>query len=183
MGVVKPGDTVTVQFTTTNPSTGAAQNADSTPSGVFVRNGVDTAETVTVTNITTGVYSASVVVPAAYVAGDEVQIRIAATVNSVAGQGVVWGTTLDTTRVSEVAGATGTGAISTTVTAQDGSGNPIDGVEVWITTDSAGANVVAGTLVTDAFGNATFMLDAGTYYRWLQKAGYNFTNPSTLVVT
>ena len=43
--------------------------------------------------------------------------------------------------------------------------------------------MVAGTLVTDAFGKATFMLDAGSYYLWAQKAGTNFTNPTTFSVS
>jgi hypothetical protein len=183
MSVVKPGDLVAIQFTTINPSTGAATDADSAPTGTLIRNGANTAEAVTIANITTGVYSATVTVPSGYVAGDEIQIRVAATVNSVAGQGVVWQTTLDTTRVSEVAGAVGSGAVSTTIEILDSSNNPIDGVEVWITTDSAGSNVVAGTLVTDAFGYATFMLDVGAYYRWAQKAGYNFTNPAAFSVS
>lgn len=76
---------------------------------------------------------------------------------------------------------TGSGAITHTITVDDGT-NPIDGVEVWITTDSAGANVVAGTLTTDTLGEAEFMLDAGTYYAWMQRAGYNFTNPTEITV-
>lgn len=75
----------------------------------------------------------------------------------------------------------GAGAISHTVTITDGS-NPIDGVEVWITTDAGGSNVVAKG-ETDASGNVTFMLDAGTYYCWKQLSGYSFTNPETLVVS
>lgn len=98
---VKPSDTVTVQFTTQTPTTGAAANADSLPTGVLVKNGDDTAETVTVTNVSTGVYKAAVTIPSSYAAGDEVQLRIAATVASVAGKAVVWGAEVDTARVSE----------------------------------------------------------------------------------
>ena len=76
----------------------------------------------------------------------------------------------------------GSGAISHTVTVNVG-GNPADGVEVWVSTDSSGNNVVAGTLVTDAFGNATFMLDAGSYYLWAQRAGTNFNNPAPFSVS
>lgn len=51
---------------------------------------------------------------------------------------------------------------------------PIADADVWVTSDSAGHNVVAGTLQTDTEGNVTFMLDAGnTYYAWLQKDGVN----------
>lgn len=81
------------------------------------------------------------------------------------------------------ASAAGSGAISFPVTVNDEDSNPIDGVEVWISTDSAGASVVAGTLSTDALGLATFMLDAGTYYLWRQRSGYNFVNPVTIVVS
>lgn len=76
----------------------------------------------------------------------------------------------------------GSGAISHEITVNVG-GSPSDGVEVWVTTDSSGTNVVAGTLVTDAFGKASFMLDAGSYYLWAQKSGANFTNPTSFSVS
>ena len=79
-------------------------------------------------------------------------------------------------------GGVGSGASATTIICQV-SGLPIDGVEVWITTDAAGLNVVAGTLVSDALGEADFMLDPGTYYAWRQKSGYNFTNPTSITVS
>ena len=54
---------------------------------------------------------------------------------------------------------------------------PLDGVEIWVTTDAAGLNVVwYGT--TDAVGvarddyNRKPCLDAGTYFFWKQLAGY-----------
>ena len=97
------GDTVTVDFTTHDPTTGAAMSAGVLPTGVLVRNGVDTAEVVTVTNKAVGIYRAAVTIPAGYAAGDEVQIRIAATVNAIAGNAAVWGDTLDTVRSGEVA--------------------------------------------------------------------------------
>ena len=76
----------------------------------------------------------------------------------------------------------GSGAISTTLTFNDGV-NPLDGVEVWITTDSAGTNVIAGTSSTNASGQVTFMLDSGSYFVWSQLAGYSFTNPQALTVS
>lgn len=66
-------------------------------------------------------------------------------------------------------------------------GNPIEGVRVWFTTDVAGTNVVWGG-DTDAFGVARDdagqqpWLDPGTYYVWRQRAGYSFTNPDTEIV-
>ena len=75
----------------------------------------------------------------------------------------------------------GSGSTSTTVTVNDGV-NPIDGVDVWVSTDSAGTNVVARGS-TGALGTVVFMLDAGTYYAWKQLAGYDFTNPQSFTVS
>ena len=73
-------------------------------------------------------------------------------------------------------GAAGAGSEEKTYTVLDGDANPIDGVEVWVTTDEEGTNVIAwGT--TDASGEVVFHLDVGTYYFWSRKSGYNFTNP------
>jgi hypothetical protein len=55
-------------------------------------------------------------------------------------------------------------------------GFPVDGAEVWFTTDVAGLNVIWNG-DTDAFGIARDAtgdlpcLDAGTYYAWATKAG------------
>jgi hypothetical protein len=74
----------------------------------------------------------------------------------------------------------GAGASECVYTCEDNSGAPIENVGVWITTDSAGAHVYAGTLYTDSDGEVKFMLDVGnTYYVWRQKGGVNFTNPQT----
>lgn len=75
----------------------------------------------------------------------------------------------------------GSGATSTVITVNDGV-DPIDGVEVWATTDAGGSNVVASG-VTNVLGQVTFMLDPATYYVWKQHGGYTFTNPETMVVT
>lgn len=86
------------------------------------------------------------------------------------------------TEVSGVGGV-GSGALSCTWTQKDDGDQPMDNVQVWITTDEAGANVVAGTKLTNTSGEVTFMLDAGTYYVWRERGGYNFTNPQTWVVS
>jgi hypothetical protein len=86
---VRSGQTVTVDFTTTSPTTGAAANADSTPAGTLVVNGTDDAAAVTVTNKSTGVYKAAVTLPTLAI-GDRVQVRIAATVGGVAAKEYVW---------------------------------------------------------------------------------------------
>lgn len=72
------------------------------------------------------------------------------------------------------------GANAETYTVTDGV-NPLDGVQVWVSTDSAGSNIVASGN-TDAFGHVTFYLNNGTYYFWKQLSGYSFTNPETVTV-
>lgn len=80
------------------------------------------------------------------------------------------------------------GAVEYTYTVRDTiTTNPIPGVEVWITTDVAGNNVVWNGN-TDAFGvardesGALPLLDPGIYQFWSQKAGYNFPNPDAETV-
>jgi hypothetical protein len=77
---------------------------------------------------------------------------------------------------------TGSGSVSWTINVAVG-GNPIDGAEVKITSDAAGTTAVAGPKYTDASGDVDFLLDPGTYYGWVQSAGYNFSNPTTVTVT
>jgi hypothetical protein len=76
----------------------------------------------------------------------------------------------------------GSGAITFTYTLTSSvDSSPVASATVWVTTDQAGTNVVAsGT--TDTNGAVTFYLDAGTYYIWREKAGWNFTNPDTETV-
>lgn len=77
----------------------------------------------------------------------------------------------------------GAGAITFTYTVlqDDGDGDPIADVTVWVSTNSAGTAIVAsGT--TDASGEIIFYLDSATYYLFRQKSGYNFTNPDTEIV-
>ena len=78
----------------------------------------------------------------------------------------------------DVAAPSGTGFVSWTYTVTDSvSGNPIDGVAVWVSSDLAGGTVIAGPLTTDAFGIVTFTLNVGTVFLWRTHPGYNFTNP------
>ena len=67
----------------------------------------------------------------------------------------------------------GTGAISTTITINDGS-NPLDGCRVMLTNDEAGSDVVASGY-TNANGQVTLYADAGDYYVHKQLAGYSFS--------
>jgi hypothetical protein len=85
--------------------------------------------------------------------------------------------------LSNAAAGAGVGGIEWTVCVRDNGGNPIAECAVWVSTDAAGNNVVAGTLYTDDAGNATFNLDAGTYYLWRNHSQHNFTNPQTMTVS
>jgi hypothetical protein len=83
-----------VLFTTRVFSTGVGTNADSLPSGTLYLNGTANGATVTVTNISTGLYKAAVTLPTLAV-NDEVEIIIAATVSTIADTAVIWGDTKD----------------------------------------------------------------------------------------
>lgn len=89
-------------------------------------------------------------------------------------------TLLDTTVANNQAGV---GSVTCDIYSKTSGHAPIDGVEVWITSDEDGNDVVAGTITSDAMGLTTFYLDVGTYYVWRQLGGYCFTNPQTLNVT
>jgi hypothetical protein len=79
-------------------------------------------------------------------------------------------------------GGSGTGAITWTYTLTTPTGTAIGDAEVWVTSDEAGATIVASGR-TNASGVVTFYLDAGDYYIWSQKVGYNFTNPDEETVS
>lgn len=74
----------------------------------------------------------------------------------------------------------GEGAKEGTVTVQVGGLSCAD-ADVWVTSDSGGLQVVAGTLQTNSNGQVTFWLDEeATYYLWVQKDGFNFDNPTEI---
>jgi len=98
---VKSGQAITVLFCTQDPTTGAATDADSTPTGTLYVNGTANGATVTETNISTGLYKAAFTLPS-LTAGDVASLSIAATVGGVAGEGVVWQEVADTERVSDL---------------------------------------------------------------------------------
>jgi hypothetical protein len=69
-------------------------------------------------------------------------------------------------------GVAGPGADLVTLTINNLNGTPIPDADVWVSTDSAGLTVVAGTKQTNSDGEVTFLLDDGaTYYLWVQKNG------------
>lgn len=85
-------------------------------------------------------------------------------------------------KVSAPAATLGSGAITYTYTLESSvDASPIADADVWVTTDSAGSNVIAVGR-TNAAGQVVFYLDAGTVYVWRQKTGWTFVNPDTEVV-
>lgn len=54
--------------------------------------------------------------------------------------------------------------------------SPIADADVWVTSDSAGNNVLASGKTNQA-GVVMFFLDAGPAFVWRQKSGWNFSNP------
>ena len=83
--------------------------------------------------------------------------------------GQILGSRLDVAVSTRVTG--GAGALTRTIGLTAG-GNPLEGASLWLATDAAGANVVAGPLVTDSQGEPTVLLDAGSFYVWVQKDGF-----------
>jgi hypothetical protein len=77
----------------------------------------------------------------------------------------------------------GPGGISYPVTVTDTSNNPIQGAQVWLTSDPDGDNVVAGTLLTDSSGTVIFEVPAGTYFLWRLHGKYTIPNPKTVMVS
>ena len=98
-----------------------------------------------------------------------------ATYNAVASLSVDTITTLN--------GALGSGGNTFTVITQDTSSNPLAGVLVWVTSDQAGATVIAGTLISDALGGVTFMLPTGTAWLWRMSSGYTFPNSKLITIS
>lgn len=84
-------------------------------------------------------------------------------------------------KINSASDASGSGSSTYVMTVRDVNGVVLDGVEVWVTSDLAGASTVAsGT--TDSAGHVTFYLDPATYYAWCAEGGQNFSNPTTITV-
>jgi hypothetical protein len=197
---IKSGQAAAGSFVTVN-GTGLLTAATGTPTGTLHVNGVANGASLTVTGANP--YKWAVTLPALS-AGDIVQVYITATISAVNSGGFVWAEVADTKRVSDLVdaaaapsasaidtqlsgthgagqwgGSAGSGAISKTLTIDDGT-TVLDGVFVWVTSDIGGASTVASGY-TDSLGHVTFMLDAGTYYVWCQRAGMMAAGPITEV--
>lgn len=85
--------------------------------------------------------------------------------------------------LSAAGGSSGGGSVTYVATIRTTGGTAISDADVWISSDSGGNSVVAGVLRTNGSGQATFYLDPGSYYLWVQKHGYNVSNPQSITVS
>lgn len=184
------GDNLTFSICTHDPDTGVLTDTDVAP---IYRIYEDETATPILTGTmaklddagTTGFYTELIVCTAAngFEDGKSYTIYISATVDSDTG-GICYGF-----RAVYVA-AKSAGAVKYTYTVTDSvTLLPIEGVEVWISTDLAGTNILWNG-DTDAFGVARDdngnlpWLDAGTYYFRKQLGGYvDDDSPDTEVVS
>lgn len=167
MSSVKPGDSVLLLFTTEDQNRSAVVPV-SLPLGQLIQNGVaDTGVAVTILAIGAGTHQASFTVPITYSQGDQVQLEVNYNAGTRVAVEYPWERTLTLVPVA------GIGADQVTITITDPATLfPISDADVWITTDKAGLNVIAGTLQSDSAGQVLFLLDAGTtYFLWMQKEG------------
>ncbi|MHB0913936.1 MAG: hypothetical protein ACYC2Y_10925 [Armatimonadota bacterium] len=78
----------------------------------------------------------------------------------------------------------GPGGAQRYVDLKAGSGSPVIGAQVWLTSDAEGADVVGGAYTTDDAGRVAVMVDVGaTYYVWCDSASADFTNPTEWTVS
>jgi len=82
----------------------------------------------------------------------------------------------------ETTGLAGAGSETVTIECLDATSVPLEGVAVWVTSDSGGATVRAGTLYSNSSGLVTVYLDPGSYFVWRQ-GGANWSNPQPITVT
>lgn len=186
-GLCNISDSLTFSICTHDPDTGVLTDADSVPT---YRVYEDVTETAILTGNmddgtgasdqfdnanTTGFYCKEIdcTIANGFEANKTYTIYIEATVDSDTG-----GISFAFKCISPSAGP-----IEFTYTLTDAdSGDPIADAKIWATTDSAGTHVI-NEAYTNASGVVVFNLEAGTYYFFRKKAGYNFTNPDTETVS
>lgn len=156
---VRSGQSITALFTTRAFATGVATDATGTPTGTLYVNGTSDAATVTVTNLATGIYKAAVTLPTLAV-GDLVEIRINATVSSVADNAVIWRDTKDV--VIDAAGLVdanmvklGPSGSGTAQTARDVGGNVDAAITSRMATYTQPTGFLAATFPSGTIANTT----------------------------
>lgn len=173
---LRPGDTWWGEFITSSPTSGAASDADSLPVCTASRNGSDTTIAVTVTGVDTGRYKATMACDGTWVAGDWITVSAAATVNGVAGKGVVDNFVMDTKWVSQAASDALIAASDALVAASDALG-------AWAGTQAAalsatGLDAVPTTAPAGVAGTFREMV-VQTWRRWFKKSTLTATQLKT----
>lgn len=177
------GQTITDEFVTSSFTTGAATDADSTPTGVLYLNGTANGASVTVTNLATGLYKFAVTLPT-LAQGDCVSVVISATVGSVAAKGVVWSDNcgnnmLAATQLDKVTFNKGvainqstSNAAALTITGNgSGAGVAITGGASGYGMDIVGPGNMGVSITTS--GNYGVYLNATGNYGFFSQGGYN----------
>lgn len=162
---VQSGQSVIQLFTTRAFATGVATNATGTPTGTLYLNGASNAAAVTVTNLSTGVYTASVTLPTLAV-NDGVELIIAATVAGVSDNAVIWGDSKDLAASAGIVSSNTTQLAGQTVTAAAGVTFP--------TSVASPTNITAGTIT-----NLTNAPTAGDFTATM-KTSLNASTPSSV---
>lgn len=177
--MIKSAQAVTVDFETSD-SDGNLQDADSLPTGTLVVDGTDNAAVVTVTNKATGIYKAAVTLPS-LTAGQQVSIRIEATVDSITTGATIWRETADTIYPSEIPASIGVPTLyapsAATRDVGDNDGGDYTNLaahdeSAMVTGELSGASTVEGDRMTVTVTKATSTLTevptvarvAGFYY-------------------
>lgn len=115
MASYKPGDSYTRYFTTCDPATGAAKDADATPTVTVFHSGTGSgAFALVATKVGTGVYSVAGAIPGTFVSGDVVNLVVNATVGGIAGKAPLDSFVIDGKRVSDLAFPTNFAALQIT---------------------------------------------------------------------
>jgi len=141
MSVLKPSQAFSTVFGVSD-ATGLAVDADALPTGKLLLDGVEDAAVVTITDETAvGVYKAAVTIPAGATAGQVADIRINATVSTIAAMSILHIGIVDTLRISDLndfdPAADAVANVTTTATAT--------------TVNGLGANVItAASIAADA---------------------------------
>lgn len=150
--MIKVGATIVAEFTTSNPTTGAAADADSLPTGVITRNGVDTEVVVTITNKATGEYKASFTLAAEddFAEGDVVALIITAIIAEVLGKASVWQESL----VGAASGATLAQIEGSTIIAKEATVQAVGGAVVAMNNLSAAQVQAAAEAALSAYSAA-----------------------------
>ena len=151
-------------------------DAAATPTLVIYADGAAWAATVTWAEISAGIWRYSYTTPAGSVDVDE---YLSATVDAAAGAFDGGPHREYRTAVFGTPGPfAGDGAYPVVVTIEDGDGNPLEGATVRLVGGITGYH-----LPTDADGEATFQLNAGTYDVYVALAGYSFAAGQEHVVS